>query len=313
MEKKTFLIALTFIPLLFLPSCVTVMSQNDYAALNSNLAAAHLEIDDLKENLATLQLEYNNLQIDYDSLQASDSSLRESHDDLQAEHNSTQRDYHDLQMDYESLLGRLQQTELEDPTWLELKKFLERDDTDEIPYTEKSFDCSGYAITLRDRAWRYGIRSAYVEIGFYRNEGHALNAFETTDKGLIYVDDTEADQIAYVKMGEPYGVILLEVVKERYIACEGEPDRFWEPLTYTTRSNFFSYNYYIDYQRRVQFYDESVDAFNQAVAEYNKGKGGWTYSQLSQWRDNLEELSKDLGPIFDMNAKVVESIEAYWD
>lgn len=293
MTKKVILgVSVLMALMLFLSSCASGISQEEYKTLQSRLNSAQLEIDTLKTNMETLQGSHNELQADYGNLLAS---------------------YEGLQSDYEGLQERLGQSTLENPTWAELEKFLERDDTDTISYVENSFDCTGFAITLRDRAWRYGIRGAYIEVGFSTGDGHALNAFETTDKGLIYVDVTEADQLAYIKVGQPYGIILLDAVKSEYIDCSGRPDRFWGSLTYTTHSNPFSYSYYVDYQERVQFYEDSIEAYNEAVDEYNSGRGGWTYSQLTTWQENLEELEEDIGSIFYEQAGTVDSVEVYWN
>ncbi len=157
------------------------------------------------------------------------------------------------------------------------------------------------------------MRCAYVEIAFSKWEGHALNAFDTTDKGLIYVDNTGADQIAYIEVGQPYEVIHLDAVKSRYIACTGDPDEFWGSLTYRTHPNPFSYDYYVDYHRRLQFREESMVAFNEAVQDYNRGRGDLTRDQLDQWRENLEALGEDIGSIFHKPEEVVETVEVYWD
>ena len=277
--KKAILGALIVIALLFcLPSCTPTISQEEYNTLQSNLDNAQHKIDELTENLTALQANYES-----------------------------------LQDDYESLLVRLKQSTLKNSTWAELKRFLEQDDTDTLPYIENNFDCSGFAITLRDRAWRYGIRCAYVEVSFSGIEGHALNAFETTDRGLIYVDNTEGDKIAYVEINQPYGTIHLDGVLFEYIACTGSPAEFWKPLTYTTHPSPFSYDYYVDYQRRSKFYNESVEAYNKAVDEYNKGSEKWSYSQLTKWLENLELLRQDLGTNYYEPLGVVKNIEAYWN
>ncbi len=292
MTKKVVLgVSVLMALMLFLTSCTFTMSRGEYEALQSRLNVSQLEIDALKANMTALQDSYNDLQADYGNLLASYESLRD---------------------DYEDSLERLQQSTLENPTWSELEEFLRLDDTDTIPYIEDSFDCSGFAITLRDRAWRYGMRSAYVELVFSAGDAHVLNAFETTDKGLIYVDVTEVDQIGYIKEGKAYGGILLDAVKSEYIDCSGSPDRFWGSLDYTTHPHPFSYDYYVDYQERVQFYKESVDAYNEAVDEYNSGRGGWTYSQLTEWLENIEALEEDIGTIFEPMG-IVDSIEAYWN
>ncbi len=300
MTKKAIIGVSVLLVLLFsLSSCLSGVSREEYSALQSSMDSAQGEIDTLQADLAALQGDYDGLQGDYESLQASFASLQD--------------DYTDLQTDYENSLERLKQSDLEDPTRSELKKFLELDDTDTLSYTENSFDCTGFAITLRDRAWRYGMRCAYVELGFSSGGGHALNAFDTTDEGLIYVDNTGADTIAYVKTGQPYGLIYLDAVKSKYIACTGDPDEFWGSLTYATRSGLFSYDYYTDYHRRAQFYKESMDAYNEALEEYKSGGGSLTPSQLNSWRGNIEALKEDLGSILFEPSEVVETVEVYWD
>lgn len=293
MTKKVILgVSVLMALMLFLTSCTFSISRGEYGVLQSRLNASQLEIDTLKANMTALQGSYNDLQADYGNLLSSYESLRD---------------------DYEDSLKRLQQSTLENPTWSELEKFLRLDDTDTMPYIEDSFDCSGFGITLRDRAWRYGMRSAYVEIGFSEGEGHALNVFETTDKGLIYIDDTEADQIAYVEIGQPYGLIHLDVVKSEYIACNGSPDEFWGSLTYTTHPDPFSYDYCVDYYRRVQFREESIEAYNVAVKEFNSGSREWTLSQLESWLENIDALGEDLGSIFYEPMGTVENVEIYWN
>jgi len=293
MTKKAILgVSVLLVLLVFMPSCTSGVSQEEYNLLQGRLDSAQGEIDTLQANLAALQENYEGLQADYESLRG---------------------DYTSLQASYEGSLERLKQSELEDPTWSELKEFLELDDTDTLPYTENSFDCTGFAITLRDRAWRYGMRCAFIELGFADGTGHALNAFETTDEGLIYVDDTEADQIAYIETGQTYGLIHLDTVKSEYITCTGDPGEFWDSLTYRTHSNPFSYDYYVDYQGRLQFYEASIEAYNEAVDEYNNGSTKWSNSQLTSWRENLEALEEDIGSIFYKPTEVVETVEVYWD
>jgi len=293
MTKKAILgVSVLLVLLVFMLSCASGVSQEEYNLLQGRLDSAQGEIDTLRANLAALQENYEGLKADYESLRG---------------------DYTSLQASYEGSLERLKQSELEDPTWSELKEFLELDDTDTLTYAENSFDCTGFAITLRDRAWRYGMRCAFVELGFADGTGHALNAFETTDEGLIYVDGTEADWIAYIGIGRPYGAIHLDAVKSEYIACPGDPDEFWGSPDYRTHSNPFSYDYYADYQRRLQFREESIEAYNEAVKEFNSGSREWTSSQLESWRENLEALEEDLGSILFKPAEVVETVEVYWD
>ncbi len=99
-----------------------------------------------------------------------------------------------------------------------LMQFLLEDDTDRLPYVDGSFDCSEFAETLHNNAERAGIRAAYVCLSFAgTGSGHAMNAFNTTDAGLVYVDCTgqpvahscPLDSTVEVKAGQPYAPQLI--------------------------------------------------------------------------------------------------------
>jgi len=110
------------------------------------------------------------------------------------------------------------------PTFAELVAFLEIDRTDEYPYIvgppKNAFVCSDFAETVHNNAEAAGIRAAWVGINIEgETEGHALNAFETTDLGLVYIDCTgkglwdednprlrQGDRRALVEIGEPYAL-----------------------------------------------------------------------------------------------------------
>jgi len=75
------------------------------------------------------------------------------------------------------------------PTWAELLDFLLEDKTDENDYVPDVYMCGDYARDVHNNAERAGIRAAYVAIEF-PSSYHALNAFKTTDKGLVFIDCT---------------------------------------------------------------------------------------------------------------------------
>lgn len=76
--------------------------------------------------------------------------------------------------------------------------------------------CADFAEELHNNAESTGIRAAFVavELGpcsyFPSIGGHALNAFETTDRGLVFIDCTSsnqgvnADKIVNVEVGKDY-------------------------------------------------------------------------------------------------------------
>ncbi len=106
----------------------------------------------------------------------------------------------------------------ENPSWNELKAFVAEDRTDEHPYRYLSFICYDFAEMLHNNAEEAGMRSAYVMVrlgpSVYYPTGvnHALNAFETTDRGLVYIDSTRppyyrfrnADTVLEVEVGKQY-------------------------------------------------------------------------------------------------------------
>lgn len=112
-----------------------------------------------------------------------------------------------------------------------LKAFIISDQTDKDLYIPGMRMCGYFAETVHNNAERAGIRAAVVIVEFEGGAApHALNAFETADRGLVYIDCTGArrspaafeewlyklfypmgqDRMAYVMKGKEYGTILLE-------------------------------------------------------------------------------------------------------
>jgi len=132
-----------------------------------------------------------------------------------------------------------------DPTYSQLLNFLQNNKTDQYPYiltsrplgsyygtAESHVDlkniqniidgttnpgnpdvCADFAERLHNDAEMAGIRCAYVSMELSVG-GHACNAFQTTDRGLIYVDDTGPSQephplrsvktVNQIVVGRPY-------------------------------------------------------------------------------------------------------------
>jgi hypothetical protein len=81
--------------------------------------------------------------------------------------------------------------EVVDPTWNQLETFLKTDKTDQKLYVEGLYTCGNFAEDIFNAAEAKGIRAAIVCIYFEDDPlGHALNAFKTTDRGLVYIDCT---------------------------------------------------------------------------------------------------------------------------
>jgi hypothetical protein len=100
-----------------------------------------------------------------------------------------------------------------DPTWAQLLNFLRQDRTDSKSYVPGLYMCGDFATDVHNSAERAGIRAAYVAVEF-GGTYHALNAFKTTDRGLVFIDCTgieasqsgpsNCDKIVDVELGKRY-------------------------------------------------------------------------------------------------------------
>jgi hypothetical protein len=115
-----------------------------------------------------------------------------------------------------------------DPTWVELLEFIQSDRTDQHAYVEGHYVCMHFAMALHNNAERAGIRAAYVVVEF-PGTSHALNAFKTTDRGLVFIDCTGAtynpsgishDKLAHVEKGDYYAHMYLFPESDWHTASE---------------------------------------------------------------------------------------------
>ena len=77
---------------------------------------------------------------------------------------------------------------LRDPSYQEMKDFLKQDETSEQEYLRDEYICVDFAANVKANAAREGVRCAYVVIEYLGITGHAIVAFDTTDRGLVYIE-----------------------------------------------------------------------------------------------------------------------------
>jgi predicted nucleic acid-binding Zn-ribbon protein len=104
-----------------------------------------------------------------------------------------------------------------DPTFSQLESFLLADTNIDQAYTVGMVECTNYAETVYNDCEAAGIKAYFVVLWFSDiTDGHALNAFQTTDRGLVFADCTSGD--AYADTYAPYAdfvrVGYIEVGKE---------------------------------------------------------------------------------------------------
>jgi flagellar basal body-associated protein FliL len=95
---------------------------------------------------------------------------------------------------------------LHNPTYQEMKTFLAQDTTNSKTYTEDEYVCVDFSAAVNNNAEAEGIRCATVDIFHPEGYGHTIVAFETTDRGLIFIEP-QFDREVELVIGKSYSQI----------------------------------------------------------------------------------------------------------
>jgi hypothetical protein len=106
---------------------------------------------------------------------------------------------------YESGLEEVQGYTLINPTYNEMKEFLARDATDSREFHEDDFTCTDFSAAVNNNAEAAGFRCAVVYIN-YPEVGHTIVAFETSDRGIKYIEPQYDDEVI-LQEGKSYSQI----------------------------------------------------------------------------------------------------------
>jgi len=186
-----------------------------------------------------------------------------------------------------------------DVSWEQVKEFVMNDDTNSHTYIPGSFVCADFAALLHNRAEAAGIKAAYVSVEFAEGPAHALNAFNTTDRGLVYIDCTgpgfqsptfgdsldgqdiyaEYDKVAYIVVGQAYGLITLD------------------------KAASFDYGFYEQWEQQWNDYEAKVSLYNQ---------GSLSYKERQVLRNQIEALRAILGDYHWKPLGIVKSVYVHW-
>jgi len=129
-----------------------LLVDNDLKAMQAQLTDVQIELNASKELTESLEDTLSNLQANYDRLTTGYGYV------------------------------------LRDPSYQEMKDFLEQDETSEQEYLRNEYICVDFAANVKANAAEEGIRCAYVVIEYLGTNGHAIVAFDTTDRGLVYIE-----------------------------------------------------------------------------------------------------------------------------
>jgi hypothetical protein len=185
------------------------------------------------------------------------------------------------------------QSNVHNPTWDELKIFLLKDDTDRLRYVEKKFTCGDFAKRLHDNSELAGIRAGIVAIEFQGGMLHAANVFNTTDKGIVYIDDTSGDfpwenydKVGYIEIGKWYGVLNIK------------------------NATSFSYSYYEDIVNKWEVYTKDRLAYEDSGIKYSLNLREMDLAQ--EWENRLNLENAGIPYWIDQTFATVRSFEVYW-
>ena len=201
--------------------------QNELGTIEAELTSTKSELTSTKSELTSTKSQLNSVQQDLTNLQATLSGTQQQLAIAQETLGglgitlSTSKECSDVDL--------IDNPTATNPTWSQLIGFLSQDQTEQHTYIRDVYDCSQFSRDIHNNAEAAGIRAAEVHVKFGDEVGgHALNAFLTTDYGLVYVCCTEApDTIARVKAGKEYRAVKLY----RIIGTNVRNDYWWDTLS----------------------------------------------------------------------------------
>ena len=102
---------------------------------------------------------------------------------------------------------------LKNPTFRELRDFIIKDPTSRNDFVLNQYECRHFATDVDNNAEADGLRCGFVLLCFERGQ-HAVVAFDTTDRGLVYIEP-QTDCRIHPEVGGKYEG---EEIKEILIA-----------------------------------------------------------------------------------------------
>jgi len=92
--------------------------------------------------------------------------------------------------------------ELRNPSFQELRDFILGDTTSRNSFVLYAYECRHFTTTVNNNAEAEGLRCAFVLLCFEQGQ-HSVIAFETTDRGLVYIEP-QTDAAIHPEVGGQY-------------------------------------------------------------------------------------------------------------
>lgn len=211
-------------------------------------------------------------------------------------------------------------------TWEETRRMLLDDETEQKNYVPVTYTCAHFAQDLHNRCEAKGLRTGIVLFEYKDgSEGHAINAFNTTDKGVVYVDATGIAQsdvevpavksVAYLFEGKHYFAIPMEVDITREYPSNysaglhylNERKRHGERASkFETKASRF--------QSRVERFKQQQEQFKALQEKLNRSKENWAQrgypeNERREINREIEKLNR-IAESFNRESKELEEIQS---
>ena len=166
-------------------------TQNSLAATQKDLTAAQAQATTLQTSLTTAQTQAATLQTSLTAEQTQAATLQTSLTATNSQVTALQS-----QLSSGHILG--------DTTYAAMLTFLASDKTDLNTYNVNTYNCVNFSADVIANAAKQYIRCALISIDMNNADaGHDIVAFNTTDKGMVYIEP-QNDCIVNLKVGGRY-------------------------------------------------------------------------------------------------------------
>ena len=172
-------------------------TQSDLAKTQAELSATESELETTTEKLRETSSQLTQTETEYTETLTALNKEKELSIELQSSLDNLEANYNSFTAGYGYVT--------KDPTYKEMKAFLTADITDSFDYVKNEFVCHDFGAEVTGNAREQRIRCAYVLIDYIDDDtpGHAIIAFNTTDKGLIYIEP-QSDEEVNLRVGYHY-------------------------------------------------------------------------------------------------------------
>ena len=162
---------------------------------------ATVKLKSLSVDISKLELEKKNLNCLIQDKNEEIQNINRQISDTNAQINQTRNSLNNVAEELKLLRSGKRYT-LHDPTYSEVISFITSDKTDKKQYSEH-FTCINFAQEVNNNAEARGIRCGVVFVNLSGGDGHALVAFNTTDRGLVFFEP-QSDERVNLQVGKDY-------------------------------------------------------------------------------------------------------------